>query len=266
MHILVTNDDGIDSPGLWALAGALREAGLGTVTVVAPEEEQSGMSMALPPPRRDLTLRPVPPPDPIHAGIPAYAFSGTPVGCVLAGMLAKLGPRPEVVVSGVNRGLNSGTNVLLSGTVGAAMLAALWGLPAMAVSQMFVGDAPMPWGTATWAAVKSFPLLEQLRGCGPVVLNVNAPHLHDIADVRGFRQTRLSDFFYGNVVDMELEPDPADGDGRRRLLIRFARDRIPDFPEHTDDGAVRSGYVSLSVLTPMGIANDLDLSAAIERL
>ncbi len=265
MHILVTNDDGIDSLGLWALAGALRDAGLGTVTVVAPEEEQSGMSMALPP-RRDLTMRSVIPPDPAHTGITAYAFSGTPVGCVLAGVLAEVTPRPDVVVAGINRGINSGTNVLLSGTVGAAMLAALWGLPAMAVSQMFVGDAPMPWGTATWAALKCFPLLEQLRGHGPLVLNLNAPHLHNIADVRGFRQTRLSSFFYGNVVALDLEPEPADDDGRRRLAFRFLRERLPEFPEHTDDGAVRAGFVSLSVLTPMGVAAELDLSEALAQL
>jgi 5'-nucleotidase len=266
MHILVTNDDGIDSPGIWALAGALRAAGLGTVTVVAPEEEQSGMSMALPP-RRDLTLRPVPPPDPAHAGIAAYAFSGTPVGCVMAGVLADLAPTPpDVVVSGINRGLNSGTNVLLSGTVGAAMLGALWGRPAMAVSQMFVGDNPMPWGTATWAAVKAFPLLEQLRGRGPLVLNLNVPHIHSVDEVRGFRQAELSAFFYGSVVDIDLEPEPADHEGRRRLVFRFMRERVPDFPEHTDDGAVRAGYVALTVLTPTGMAADLDLSGAIAQL
>ncbi|GAB4439426.1 MAG: 5'/3'-nucleotidase SurE [Chloroflexi bacterium OHK40] len=259
MHILVTNDDGIESPGLWALAGALQDAGLGTVTVVAPEEEQSGTSMALPP-RRDLTLRPVPAPDPAHAGIRAYAFNGTPVGCVLAGVLGDLASTPpDVVVSGINRGLNSGTNVLLSGTVGAAMLGALWGRPAMAVSQMFVGDAPMPWATATWAAVRVFPLLERLRGRGPLVLNVNVPHLHDRGEVRGFRQTSLSSFFYGNVVDLDLEPEPADPDGRRRLVFRFVRERLPEFPEDTDDGAVRAGYVSLTVLTPTGVATEVDL-------
>lgn len=266
MHILVTNDDGIDSPGLWALAGALRDAGFGTVTVVAPEDEQSGTSMALPP-RSDLTLRHVPPPDPAHAGIEAYAFSGTPIGCVMAGVLgAAGGPSPDVVVAGINRGLNSGTNVLLSGTVGAAMLGALWGRPAMAVSQMFVGDNPMPWGTATWAAVKAFPLLAQLRGRGPLVLNLNAPHLHELAEVRGFRQTALSAFFYGNVVDMELGPEPTDGSGRRRIGFHFVRERVPDFPEHTDDGAVRAGYVSLTVLAPTGAVADLDLTGAIEGL
>ncbi|NTU84569.1 MAG: 5'/3'-nucleotidase SurE, partial [Chloroflexales bacterium] len=158
MQILVVNDDGIESLGVWALAGALREAGLGEVTLVAPEVEQSGTSMALPS-QRGLTIRPAAAPIPACDGIRAYAFSGTPVGCVLAGVRAGLCPRPDVVVAGINRGLNSGTNVLISGTVGAAMLGAMWGLPALAVSQMFIGDAPMPWGTATWAALKAFPLL-----------------------------------------------------------------------------------------------------------
>lgn len=263
MHILVVNDDGIESLGVWALAGALRDAGLGAVRVVAPEVEQSGTSMALPF-QRELTVRPVAPPVPAYAGIEAYAFSGTPVGCVLAGVLAGLGPRPDVVVSGINRGLNSGTNVLLSGTVGAAMLGAMWGLPALAVSQMFMGDAPMPWGTAAWAAVKTFPLLEGLRGRGPLVLNVNVPHLHDPAAVLGFRQTRLSSFFYGDVVDAALE-EAADGDGRRRLTMRFNRERLPPFAEDTDDGAVRAGYVSLTALAPTGAAA-LDLAPALADL
>ncbi|HMQ29906.1 MAG TPA: 5'/3'-nucleotidase SurE [Chloroflexaceae bacterium] len=263
MRILVVNDDGIESLGVWALAGALRDAGLGEVLLVAPEVEQSGTSMALPY-QRELTLRAAAPPVPAYEGIAAYAFNGTPVGCVLAGMLAGLGPRPDVVVSGINRGLNSGTNVLLSGTVGAAMLGAMWGLPALAVSQMFVGDAPMPWGTAAWAAVRTFPLLEGLRGRGPVVLNVNVPHIHELDEVRGFRQTRLSSFFYGDVVDAALE-EAADGEGRRRLTMRFNRERLPQFADDTDDGAVRAGYVSLTPLSPTGAAA-LDLAPALAAL
>ncbi len=263
MQILVVNDDGIDSIGLWILAAALRDADLGRVCIVAPEVEQSGTSMALPF-HRELTLRPADPPDQHYAGIEAYAFSGTPVGCVLAGVLANLGPRPEVVVSGINRGLNSGTNVMLSGTVGAAMLAALWGLPAMAISQMFVGDAPMPWGTSAWAAVRLFPLLELVRGQGPLVLNVNVPHLHHREEVRGIRQTTLSNFFYGDVVQIDRDPE-ADETGRRKLTLRFLRERMPSFPSTSDDGAVREGYISVTPLTPTGAA-PLDLGAALERL
>jgi 5'-nucleotidase len=265
MHILVTNDDGIDSPGLWALAGALHSAGLGEVTIVAPEQEQSGMSMALPP-RRGLALRELPAPDPAHAGLRAFAFNGTPVGCVMAGMLAELGPPPDVVVAGINNGLNTGTNVLLSGTVGAAMLGALWGRPAMAVSQMFVGDNPMPWATAAWAAVHCFPLLERLRGLGALVLNLNVPHLRAIDELQGFRQTVLSTFFYGSVVELDVSDVAVDAEGRRPISFRFRRDLVPEFPEHTDDGAVRAGFCSVSVLTPTGIAVNVDLSAAIDAL
>jgi 5'-nucleotidase len=260
MHILVTNDDGIDSPGLWALAGALRSAGLGQVTIVAPEGEQSGTGMSLPP-RAEHHIRAVPAPDPAHADIAAFAFSGTPAGCVTAGMLSGVCATPDVVVSGINRGLNSGSNVLLSGTVGAAMVAALWGLPAMAVSLQFVGDAPMPWATAAWAATRLFPLLDGLRARGPLVLNVNVPHIHDIAELRGFRQTSISEFFYGRYLDLPTEP--ADAEGRRRVRFRFVRERMPVFPETSDEGAVRAGYVSLTPISPMLGRDEVDLTAAL---
>lgn len=260
MHILVTNDDGIDSPGLWALAGALHTAGLGDVTIIAPEDEQSGMSMSLPP-RRERYVRAVTPPDPAHVGVRAFAASITPVGCVAIGMLSEICPSPDVVVSGINRGLNTGTNVLLSGTVGAAMIAALWGLPALAVSLQFVGDAPMPWATATWAAVRAFPLLEGLRAHSPIVLNVNVPHIHDIAEIRGFRQTTISSFFFGNFVDINV--GPPDAEDRQPVAFRFVRERMPAFPDESDDGAVRDGYVSLSLLSPTIGRNDIDLRGKI---
>ncbi|MFV9506480.1 MAG: 5'/3'-nucleotidase SurE [Oscillochloridaceae bacterium umkhey_bin13] len=263
MQILVVNDDGIASEGLWILGAALRDAGLGTVTIVAPETEQSGTSMALPF-ARDLTLREVTAPGPQFAGMAAYAFSGTPVGCVLAGVLAGVAPRPDLVVAGINRGLNTGTNVLLSGTVGAAMLAALWGLPALAVSQMFIGEDPMPWDCAAEAAVKVVPLLEATRGNGPIVLNLNVPHLPSLSETRGFRQTVLSNFFYGDVVEVDLAAQ-ADDEGRRKLGLRFVRERMPVFAANSDDGAVRDGYVSLTPLTPTGVAN-LDLGAAVAAL
>ena len=263
MQILVVNDDGIESLGIWALAAALRHAGLGEVLIVALEVEQSGTSMALGL-RQALSLRRVAAPAPAYAGIAAYALRGTPVGCVLAGMRAGLAPPPDVIVTGINLGLNSGTNILLSGTVGAAMMGALWGLPAMAVSQMFTGEGAMPWGTATWAAVKAFPLLERLRGHGPVVLNVNVPYLHEIGEVRGFRQTSISDFFYGSIVELAVDPSP-DAEGRHPVALRYVRERVPAFDETTDDGAVRAGYVSLTPLVPMGAA-PLDLRVALADL
>ncbi|NTV64446.1 MAG: 5'/3'-nucleotidase SurE [Oscillochloris sp.] len=260
MHILVTNDDGIDSPGLWVLAAALHESRLGHVTIIAPESEQSGAGMSLPM-RADYAIRPAPPLDPAYAAIPAFALSGSPVGCVSAGMLAGVCAPADVVVSGINRGLNCGTNVLLSGTVGAAMIAALWGLPAMAVSLQLSGNGLMPWFTAAWAAVRAFPLLAHLRDHAPVVLNVNVPYLHSIQELRGFRQTRLSDFFYGNYVAMPIVAQ--DADERRQMRFTFLRDRVPDFPATSDDGAVRAGYVSLTPLSPLIDRADLDLQPAL---
>ncbi|PDW00351.1 5'/3'-nucleotidase SurE [Candidatus Chloroploca asiatica] len=263
MQILVVNDDGIASVGLWMLAAALRDAGLGSVTIVAPEVEQSGTSMALPM-QRELTMKAAQPLTPEYAGIEAYTVNSTPVGCVLAGVRAFPGGGPDIVVSGINRGLNTGTNVLLSGTVGAAMFAAFWGMPALAVSQMFIGDAPMPWATATWAAVQTFPLLERVRGQGPLVLNVNVPHVHDLADIRGFRQTELSAFFYGDVVELDVAV-PIDTPEERHLGIRFVRERMPAFAPSSDDGAVREGYISVTPLTPTTAAC-FDLSAALQDL
>ncbi|RRR77745.1 MAG: 5'/3'-nucleotidase SurE [Candidatus Viridilinea halotolerans] len=263
MRILVVNDDGIESEGIWQLAAGLRDAGLGAVQIVAPEEEQSGTSMAVPL-HHKLFLRPVDPPAPAYAGIEAYALNGTPAGCVIAGMLAGLGPRPEVVISGINRGINAGTNVMLSGTIGAAMMAALWGIPAMAVSQMFVGETPMPWPTATWATLRLLPLLKLLPQGQAIVLNVNVPFLHDPTEVRGFRQTGLSSFFYGDVIDVNLDPS-SESDGRRHMKLRFAHERIPSFPLDSDDGAVRAGYVSVTPLAPSSVAR-LDLRTALGDL
>lgn len=246
MHILVTNDDGIDSPGLWALAGAMRAAGA-QVSVVAPAEEQSAMSMALPP-QANRELRAIIPPAEFD-GILAFAHNGSPVACVTIAMLSGVLPPIDAVVSGINRGLNSGTNVMLSGTVGAAMIGAMWGLPAMAVSLQYRGPEPMPWHTAAYAAQRLLPLLEQIRGHEPIVLNVNVPHVASPSELRGFRQTRLSEFFFGHYIDIALTPPgPVE---RAQIAFHFARERIPEFALDTDDGAVLAGYVSVTPLRPM---------------
>lgn len=267
MHILVTNDDGIESPGIWHLAAALRDAGLGDVTIIAPDEEHSGMSMSFPP-QQDHEIYPVTPPDESFAGIAAYALTGTPVGCVTVGMLAAVTPRPDVVVSGINWGLNGGANVMLSGTVGAAMAGAFWGAPALAVSAQFVRGEPMGWASAAWAATRVFPLLLDFRpeaGHRPLVLNVNVPHALDPAGLRGFRQTTLSDFFYGHFIGIS-EMQTSDRGGHR-FRYTFDRSRLPArFDELTDDGAIQAGYVSVTPLTPMDVHPHIDLARALVDL
>lgn len=138
------------------------------------------------------------------------------------------------------------------------MIGALWGLPAMAVSLQYIGPEPMPWATAAYVAERLFPLLEQIRGQAPLVLNVNVPHVASPDDLRGFRQTRLSEFFFGHYLDIELNPTgPVE---RSQIIFRFARERVPDFDVDTDDGAVRAGYVSITPLRPLMNSSPLTLN------
>jgi 5'-nucleotidase len=130
LQILLTNDDGIESPGLWAAAEAL--SALGYVTVAAPLKQSSGTGRS----------QPVTSDGHIHLQTlrvkeqdwPVYAIGGTPAQAVVHSLLELLPRRPDLVVSGINYGENVGTSVTISGTVGAALEAASWGIPAIAVS------------------------------------------------------------------------------------------------------------------------------------
>jgi 5'-nucleotidase len=129
-QILLTNDDGIKSPGLWAAAAALSE--LGYVTVVAPRDQSSGMGRSLP-----ITSDGIIKEEKIEIkgqNWPVYAVGGTPAQAVLHGILEIMPEKPDIVVSGINYGSNLGTGITISGTVGAAMEAAALGYRALAVS------------------------------------------------------------------------------------------------------------------------------------
>ena len=136
IQILLTNDDGIQSPGLWAAAEALSE--LGYVHVVAPREQSSGLGRSLP---NDSDGKIAPQILRVHEkDWTVYAVGGTPAQAVLHGVLEIIGTRPALVVSGINYGENLGTGVTVSGTVGAALEAATMGIPAMAVSLQVPSD------------------------------------------------------------------------------------------------------------------------------
>jgi 5'-nucleotidase len=129
-HILLTNDDGIRSPGLWAAASSLSE--LGYVTVVAPRDQSSGMGRSLPN-TSDGIIRE----EQVQVNgqeWSVYAVGGSPAQAVLHGILEVVPHKPDIVVSGINYGENVGQGVTISGTVGAAMEAAALGYPALAIS------------------------------------------------------------------------------------------------------------------------------------
>jgi 5'-nucleotidase len=129
-QILLTNDDGIQSPGLWAAASALDE--LGHVTVVAPREQSSGAGRSLPSTSDGIITQ-----QEIQVNgktWTVYALGGTPAQAVLYGSLEIMKQKPDLVVSGINYGENVGLGVTVSGTVGAALEGAALGVPSMAIS------------------------------------------------------------------------------------------------------------------------------------
>lgn len=163
MHILVSNDDGYYAPGLAALAEAMRS--LGDVTVVAPEQNQSGSS-------HSLTLN-----RPLSVRESASGFlyvNGTPTDCVHIALTGLLDDRPDVVVSGINNGLNMGDDTIYSGTVAAAMEGFLFGVPSFAFSLV-----DKEWTHVDAAARVARRIVSDVMAtapAGPFLLNVNIPN------------------------------------------------------------------------------------------
>jgi 5'/3'-nucleotidase len=194
-YTLITNDDGIDCEGLWHLAGAAAEAGL-DVVVAAPAKEASGSSAAMHGAFREghrveAEARELPGP---AAGLTAYAVDGTPALIVTLAAWGGFGGRPSLVLSGVNRGPNTGQGVLHSGTVGAALTAAGHGIPAAAFSldvDERDPDAPSHWPTAALVAREVIPVLPGLRAA--TTLNVNIPNISPVR-LGGIRLGHLATF------------------------------------------------------------------------
>ena len=166
-RILLTNDDGVRAPGLLALAQALKA--VGDVTIVAPSENQSGKGHSL-----SIT-------DPVYVdslvlpgGIEALAATATPASCVKLALLSLLKEKPNLIVSGINRGYNLGKTAYVSGTVGAAREGALQGIPAIASSM----DIENNWSDYTAGAKHTADLAELVKkqGLPPgTFLNINIP-------------------------------------------------------------------------------------------
>jgi 5'-nucleotidase len=164
-RILVTNDDGIHAPGLKVLERIARSLS-NDVWVVTPESEHSGASHALTL-RRPLQIH--------HLGKRRFATSGTPTDCVLLAVNHLVeGKRPDLVLSGVNRGANLGEDVLYSGTVAAAMEASMLGIPAIAMSQVRIGEV-LHWKTAEKFGAEIVRRLVAIEWPDDLLMNVNFP-------------------------------------------------------------------------------------------
>ena len=231
MKILVTNDDGIDSPGIHALVHALRT--IGHVTVVAPDRQQSAVGHAL---TVSSPLRAIP----FHRDgeMFGYAVNGTPADCVKLGISSLLTAKPELVVSGINHGANTSINILYSGTVSAATEAMMMGIPAIAVSlTSFSYDADMS-GAADYAAIIAQQMTSYNLPKG-TLLNVNVPAI-PAGLLKGMRFTQLSKSMWEDKYEKRYDPME-----REYYWIRGTYHTI-EADGNTDDGAVAEGYVSVT--------------------
>jgi 5'-nucleotidase len=242
MHILVTNDDGVNAPGLLALAQAMRE--LGKVSVLAPDHNwsASGHVKTLERPLRVKAAI-------LGDGSPAMATDGAPSDCVALAVLGLLPDPVDLVVSGINGGPNLGHDLTYSGTVTAAMEAAISGLPGIAVSL----DTPaMLEGALNFtpaAAIAKKVAINVIEHGLPAstLLSVNVPYL-PLEEIRGIQITRQGLRIYRDALVRRDDPR-----GRPYYWIGGeAPGGVPD--EGTDFGALSQGYVSI---TPV----QLDLTA-----
>ena len=234
---IVTNDDGIDSEGLWQLAAAAVAAGL-DVVVAAPAGEASGSGSAIKASqdngRVQIERRELPAP---AREVPAYAIAATPAFIVFAAVRGAFGGQPRYVLSGINRGPNTGRAVLHSGTVAAAMTAAGYGLAAAAFSLDVHEHTGTPeWASAAAVAAEVLPVLPGVPG--GVVLNVNMPNV-PAGRVRGIRSARLASF--GAV--QAIVPSTAEG----YLQVNVSDKRKEPEPG-SDSAMLAAGYASITPL------------------
>lgn len=226
MHILLTNDDGIQADGLKTLAKAVSD--LATVSIVAPSREQSGTAQS-------LTLR-----QPIvcnSAGERQWAIDGTPADCVIVALHKLLSEKVDLVISGINHGANLGENAYYSGTVGAAREAALHHIPAVALS-LCSKEPEASFEPAARLARSAAELIFKEGLPDQVLLNVNVPHPWN----GGVKFTRQSKKITRNQLWEGKDPR-----GRRYFWLyeqRLDKDVEPD----TDYAAIFDGTASVTPL------------------
>jgi len=229
LKILVSNDDGIDAPGILALAEALLP--LGTVTVAAPRDPRSGVSHGV------TSDRPIAVLESERQGMTWFSIDALPATCVRLALEKLLPKRPDLVVSGINSGENLGTVTFYSATVAAAREAALLGLPAIAVN--LAAGKDMDYSVAAGI------LADIVRALGKdgipkgTFLNVNVPALAR-DEIKGVRITRQDTRAPLNFFEKSVTPEGA-------TLYKPSWKHHEPAGEDTDIWAVRNGYVSISV-------------------
>ena len=239
-RILVSNDDGVRAPGIAAVAQILQA--IGNVSIVAPAENQSGKGHSIitsePVYREDLTL---------PNGMTAIGLTATPASTVNIAIRNILRPKPDLVVSGINRGYNLAYSAYLAGTVGAAREGAIHGVPAIAASLTDAATA----SDLVAAAEEVLGVARRVKQYGlppGTMLNVNIPRV-PAGGFKGYRVTTQARAKSGDESFAEMK-HPVTG---RIIYWNVFKEGAGNAPESTDVWAVENGYVSV---TPMRLGED----------
>ena len=258
MRILITNDDGVFAPGIAALARGLHAA-FGAeheLVVVAPLTDHSGAGAAVGPvyERESIPYEHVDIPG--LADVPTYGIDGSPALAVILGCIEGFGDRPDMIVSGINHGINAGRSALHSGTVGATLTGAQFGIRGLAVSIAWATELDY-WETAVHLACGIVPILADAEPA--TVLNLNVPAVRP-AELKGLRHGRLGKAGLIRSVRPEHTPLPVDGPAIDRtggaivLTMRGMSedaDRLKERAElepDSDAALVADGWASLTPL------------------
>ncbi len=231
-QILVTNDDGIYAPGIYALCNAMSE--LGDTYVVAPDSEQSAIGHA-------ITIS-----DPLrvkefekNGNFFGWAVNGTPADCVKLAIKAILNVHPDLVVSGINSGSNTATNVIYSGTVSAATEGTIMGIPSIAFSLTTFQKVDLTPASEIAQFIARLVLQQGLPK--DTLLNVNIPPLPR-DEIRGIKLTRQGKARYEETFEKRVDP-------MNRVYYWLGGSKVVmDSEEDIDDIAIMNGYVSVTPL------------------
>jgi 5'-nucleotidase len=265
MRILITNDDGIFAPGIRAIAAGLH-ASFGDeheLVIVAPLTDHSGAGAAVGPvyERESIPYEHVEIPG--LKDVPTYGLDGSPALCVIMAGIEGFGARPDLIVSGINHGINAGRSALHSGTVGATLTGAQFGISGLAVSIAW-DDEPNHWNTAVDLACAIVPSLAAAPS--PTVLNLNVPSV-SMDELKGLRHGRLGKAGLIRRARPEHAPLPAnypptDRTGGAVILtmrgMSSDADRIAELAElepDSDNALVEEGFASITAI--VGVREDV---------
>ncbi len=228
-NILVTNDDGIFAPGIYALWEAMQE--IGEVTIVAPDTEKSAVGHA-------ITIT-----DPIRVqqihrknGFEGFAVKGTPADCVKIASRSLMKTPPDIVVSGINSGANVGSNIIYSGTVSAATEGTIIGIPSIAISLNSIKGGDM---TASQKVAKT--IVKKVLGNGlpkGILLNVNVPNI-PLDSIKGYRITKQGKLVFKDRFEKREDP-------RGKFYYWMKGEIINDTNSDTDGFAIQNDFISIT--------------------